>query len=522
MLPVSSEWHSKMSTQTYLIDTNVIIGLEDNHTVQPAFAALLSSASKYRVDVVVHEAARDDLHRDKDQKRREISLSKLEKFNALKKVRGLDQNVLEQRFGPFARPNDLVDAVLLDSVERGAADFLVTEDRGLHERARRHSPELGRRVLFVADAVQLLRTTFEPVEAPVRYVEELSANEIQLTDDIFDSLREDYPGFDQWWRNHCVRERRPCWGVFDNGLAGLIVRKDETAIDTDATIKVAKILKICTFKVRPEKRGVKLGELLLKKVFWFAQANKYDLAYITTYSNQVALIDLLEFYGFEHTATKPDGELIYEKTFSRRALLAVNGVSYFETDRLNYPRFIAGPQTRAFVVPIKEGYHDTLYPDLKNPAQADMFEVMGVAGGPKTPGNTIRKVYLCRAQSNLSSPGSLLLFYKGKSKSPPSQALTAVGIFEEMSIAVSTKHLMHLTGGRSVYSESELSEWGASENRPVKVINYLLAAYVEPAVPLDMLRQIGIVPGHPPQSIFELTRPHLEVLLPQLNLGFST
>lgn len=511
-----------MSTQTYLIDTNVIIGLEDHHPVQPAFAALLSIASKHKVDVMVHEAARDDIHRDKDAERRQISLSKLDKFQSIKKVRGLDRAELGQKFGTLARPNDVVDATLLDSVERGAADFLVTEDRGLHERARRFSPELGRRVLFVADAVQLLRTTFEPIEAPVRYVEELSANEIGLTDDIFDSLREDYPDFDKWWRDKCVRERRLCWGVFDDGLAGLIVRKDETAANTDATIKVAKILKICTFKVRPEKRGVKLGELLLKKVFWFAQANNYDLAYITTYENQVALIDLLEFYGFEHTETKSDGELIYEKKFTRQALRPEPPVSHFETDRLNYPRFIARPDTRAFVVPIKEGYHDTLYPDLKDPAQADLFEAFGVTGGPKTPGNTIRKVYLCRAQSNLGAPGSLLFFYKGKSKSPPSQALTAVAIFEESSMAESTIDLMHLTGGRSVYSEVELSEWGATPRRPVKVINYLLAAYIEPAVSLDELRQMGIVPGHPPQSIFELSRPHLDLLLPRLNLGFAT
>ena len=133
-----------MSTQTYLIDTNVIIGLEDHHTVQPAFAALLSIAAKHKADVMVHEAARDDIQRDKDAARRNISLSKLEKFQTLRKVRGLEQTELERRFGRLARPNDVVDATLLDSIERGAADFLVTEDRGLHERARRSSPERPR------------------------------------------------------------------------------------------------------------------------------------------------------------------------------------------------------------------------------------------------------------------------------------------------------------------------------------------------------------------------------------------
>jgi ribosomal protein S18 acetylase RimI-like enzyme len=510
-----------MSTQTYLIDTNVIIGLEDHRAVQPAFAALMSVAAKYKVDVMVHEAARDDIQRDRDSHRRAISLSKLEKFQALKKVRGLAQTDLEAKFGALSRPNDIVDATLLDALDRNAADFLVTEDRGLHERARRASPELGRRVLFVADAVQLLRTTYEPVEATVRHVEEVSANEIQLTDSIFDSLREDYPDFDVWWREKCVRGRRPCWAVFDDGVAGLIVRKDETAANTDATTKASKILKICTFKVRPEKRGVKLGELLLKKVFWFAQANKYDLVYLTTYDTQVALIDLLEFYGFRHTATKTDGELIYEKLFSRDRLQSVRGVSDFELDRLNYPRFRAEAPIRAFGVPIKEGYHDTLYPDLRNPTEPDLFEMFGATGGPKRPGNTIRKVYLCRAQSNLGPAGSLLLFYKGKSNDPPSQAMTAVGIFEELTSAESTKDLMLLTGGRSVYSEAELSDWEATTFRPVKVINYLLAAYIDPAVTIVELRNLGIIAGHPPQSIFELPRPKLDRLLPRLNLGFD-
>ena len=93
-----------MSTQTYLIDTNVIIGLEDNHTVQPAFAALLSVAAKHKVDIIVHEAARDDIQRDKDRLRRSISLSKLDKFQTLKRVRGLEKSDLERRFGSLPRP----------------------------------------------------------------------------------------------------------------------------------------------------------------------------------------------------------------------------------------------------------------------------------------------------------------------------------------------------------------------------------------------------------------------------------
>ncbi len=508
-----------MSAQSLLIDTNVIIGLEDDHTVQPVFASLLSTAAKHKVDVLVHEAARDDLARDKNEARRKVSLSKLDKFQILKKVRGLDQAQLEQEFGALNKHNDVVDATLLDALVRGAANILVTEDRGLHERARKHSAQLGRRVLFVADAVQLLNTTYEPVDAPVKYVEEVCANEIPLDDTIFDSLREGYPEFDDWWREKCVAKRRQCWIVDDAGtMAALVVRKDETAANTDATQKLSKILKICTFKVRPEKRGIKMGELLLRKIFWFAQANAYDLAYITTFVDQAALIDLLKYYGFQHTATKENGERIYEKRFSQSQLDPTPEVSDYDVCRFNYPRFIAAEHTQAFGVPIKENYHDTLYPDLKAlEPQADLFD----AQSAKRPGNTIRKVYLCRAASNLGDPGSLLFFYKGKSKHEPSQAFTAVGVFEECALAESTEDLMRLTGGRSVYSEADLANWEATPERPVKVINYLLSCYVDPPLLLANLKSLEIVGNHPPQSIFQIKPKQLASLLASINLGFE-
>lgn len=66
---------------------------------------------------------------------------------------------------------------------------------------------------------------------------------------------------------------------------------------------------------------------------------------------------------------------------------------------------------------------------------------------PTQPGNTIRKVYLCRAQSRLGDPGSILFFYKSKSVEPPSQSMTAVGVLEETLLARSTKKLMQMAGG---------------------------------------------------------------------------
>lgn len=511
-----------MRQQSYLIDTNILIGLEDYRAVEAAYAKFSSLASAHKITIFVHEAARDDIARDKNAERRRISLSKISKYQVLGKQRGLGQADLEAEFGALKRPNDVVDATLLHALKSDVVDFLVTQDKGLHERAFKHSAELGRRILFVGDAVDLLIQTYEPKQVPIRHVAEVEAHTINHKDNFFDSLREGYPEFDDWWREKCVRERRPCWVVYDDDeLAGLIVRKDETATDTDAVTKASKILKVCTFKVAPDKRGVKLGELLLKQVLWYAQRNRYDLAYLTTYEDQAALMNLLEFYGFIRAGTKDNGEFIYERAFSTAKLLDDPSVTAFDAARMNYPRFLVSEKVRGFGIPIQEDYHDTLYPDLWKPKQPDFFVGASRADRPTRPGNTIRKVYLCRAPSKLGEAGSLLFFYKGVSNESPSQAITTVGILESVTYASSTRELMQLTGGRSVYSEQQLDRWEATTAKPVKVINYLLAAYLDPAVGLNELRELGVVNGNPQQTIYEIQSAVLARLLNRANLEFD-
>lgn len=509
-----------MSAPKYLIDTNVFIGLEDPREVPAELASLTQLAAKHGVGVFVHEVARDDLARDADANRRRISLSKVSKFPLIRKVRGLTEGQLVAEFGPLPRPNDVVDATLLHALKLGVADFVVTEDKGLHDRARRYCPELTRRVLYVADAVLLLRSTYESIEVALPFVEETEAHAIPLTDRIFDSLREGYPGFDKWWMEKCVRGMRKCWVVVDEGgFDGIVVRKDETVTDTDARTPARKILKICTFKVRPERRGIKLGELLLKQALWFAQANQHDLVYLTTYPEQGALIDLLEYYGFTQTYSKEDGEVVYEKRLRREALLPMPGQSLFDAARLNYPRFCAGVGVEAYGIPIKEAFHEALFPELADRRQASLFA--RAEDAPRTPGNTIRKVYLCQANANIGQPGALLFFYKGKSNGSPSQAITTVGVFEDMTLARSLEELRRLAGGRSVYAEHQLVGWQASQRRPVKVINFLLAGHIYPPVSLDQLVVDGVFARSPPQSIFRLPRDRLDPILRRTHLGFD-
>ena len=129
----------------------------------------------------------------------------------------------------------------------------------------------------------------KPVTLPPHVVER-KAYELNLADPIFESVRADYPGFDEWF-DKCRRQHRDCWVLeIDGEIAGLVIHKRETRAEAGTKGLGPKILKICTFKVRDEFQGEKFGELLLKQVLWFGQQNKYDLTYVTAFSKHAFLM----------------------------------------------------------------------------------------------------------------------------------------------------------------------------------------------------------------------------------------
>ena len=246
-----------------LIDTNVVIGLEDWKEIPIGLARLQKLCSQHGHRLFVHEAAVSDVNRDTDIARRRVTLSKLEKFERLVGIKTPADGTLAQKYGKVSSPNDRVDVALLYALELGAIDFLVTQDQGIHARARRVSPDLADRVLTVAETLSWLVAEHEPKTVHLPLVEELPAHAVDPQDAIFESLRDGYKGFDKWWRDKCIAEHRLCWVVTIGGvLAGIVVRKDETVGSGP------KVLKLCTFKVKPEFRGEKLGELLLKQALW--------------------------------------------------------------------------------------------------------------------------------------------------------------------------------------------------------------------------------------------------------------
>jgi hypothetical protein len=506
-----------------LVDTNIVIALEDPQLVEVSLAELVRLCNEHSVGVFVDEATYDDVARDENAERRAITLSKLGKFMKLRGIPSPPEFVLESRFGAIKNEQDRTDVRLLVAVNSKAVDFLVTSDVRLQKRAERAF--LGSSVLTVEEALTWLKQSFSTKSISLPNVIERKAYELSGQETIFESLRQDYPGFDMWFEK-CKRDHRDCWVLEVEGeVAGLVIRKEENHVQAQTLHHGPKILKVCTFKVRKEFLGEKFGELLLKQILWHAQHNGYDLVYLSAFPKHEFLIALLKYYGFEETQTLSNGEVVLEKPLLKGpppTLLS----SAIDFDQKNYPRFHDGASVQKFCVPIRSEYHRRLFPEIalgkKLPLFPDeSFWPVLKAGDERLPGNTIRKVYLCRAKTQQIHAGDILFFYMSKDERyAASQSITTVAIAEQVALANSTEDLVRLTAKRSVFSTEDLKTWGATSDDPVRAIDFLLIGHVDSPITLTTLIAEGILNGWP-QSIIRLSEDGYKALKPLLRLGFD-
>lgn len=508
-----------------LVDTNIVIALEDPRLVEASLAELVRLCNEYSVGIFVDGATYDDVSRDTDVKRRAITQSKLEKFQKLRGIPMPPDAVLESKFGTIKNEQDRSDVRLLAAVDSKAVDFLVTADLRLQKRAER-SPSVIGGVLTVEEALTWLKQSFVTKSVALPDVVERKAYELSGQEPIFDSLRSDYPAFESWFAK-CKRDHRDCWVLeLEGEIAGLVIRKNEDHDEARTRNPGPKILKVCTFKVREEFQGEKFGELLLKQVLWHAQHNKYDLVYLTAFPKHAFLVGLVKYYGFEETMKLPNGEIVLEKPLLRGPLPALFGAA-LEFDGKNYPRFHDGTSVQKFCVPILPGYHRRLFPEIAFGRHLPLFPAESLwpivsRRDSRLPGNTIRKVYLCRAKTNQIRPGDVLFFYMSKdSHYAASQSITTVGIAEQITLAQSTEDLVRLTAKRSVFSAEELERFNASSGDPLKVIDFLLVGHAEHPISLDVLVEEKVFSARPPQSIATLSEERYQALKPLIRLGFD-
>lgn len=470
-----------------LLDTNVLIPLQDSYAVlSDNLANLHRLAVAGGHQLLYHPATIADFERDPNAQRRARNLEHVRKYLALDAPPPCPWNTAD------TGPNDACDNEILYALKCNAVHVLVTEDRGLLSKAR--ATGLGERTYSIQTAEEWLRRlqAEHPVVLPNIEDVPLFGLTPELATPFFDSLRRGYAGFDTWFSEKAQEGRRTWINRDDRGELGALciytVQTDERICD-DQVVLPGKALKLCTFKVGEAVRGRKIGELFLKASFRYATDNACENIFIhANAADQAYLVDLLRDFGFEERGSYL-GDQVFVKAHPVRTPGAAD-LSPLEFNRKYFPHFLSGPAIRKFMVPIKPGFHQILFPDY-DALQSVLF------GPPGSVGNAIKLAYLCKAATQQIRAGDLVLFYRTGDE----QAVTSLGVVERFEVLGDAAQIASLVSRRTVYSMREIETMAA---KPVKVILFRLVAHLPKTVAFDQLLAEAAVNGNI-QSITQIS-----------------
>jgi len=484
-----------------LIDTNILIYREDDRVAAQNVSDLFGLLHEIPVEIMIHPASVADIQHDTDARRREVMLSKTGIYKQLPHPPDstADRDFIQIIGNPIF-PQDNVDNEILYTIIRGAADFLLTEDAGIHKKA--HLTGVSDRVLHIDDALQFFRqfvSKKERIPSPPGLKEDFMHN-LDLHDPIFDSLKRDYPEFEDWFMRKS-REMRKCFVSYrpDRTIGALLIYKfEDEPIDVIPALPRKKRMKIATLKVTHF--GNKIGELLLKISTDLTIQEGCDEIFLTHFTeDNDRLVELITEFGFIEAGKNSRGEEIFvKKLIPGPADIA--SLPPTEIFKRFYPSFSEGPGVRKWIVPIYPEYHNRLFTDYGG-RQTMLFEH---AGEFIVEGNTIRKAYLSHSRIKQLKAGDLLIFYRSKDD----QSLTSIGIIEDVRTGLAdTNEIIRYVGKRTVYTPGEIE----ASPKPLMVILFRHHFHLKNPLKLATLLASGIFLG-PPQSIMQISDEHYNVI----------
>lgn len=488
-----------------LIDTNIFIPLEltsvsdfepETHTINE----LYRKTKEINYHVFLLDMQKKDIENDKNADRKSIRLLAFEKYELLKNVKTTE---IVSKFFPNVPENshDFIDIALLNALCANAVSILVTNDEGIHKKAKKIGKE--DLVYYLADALDFINNQLPKklkVDISHPIIKSEKCYNIDINDSFFDSLRADYNGikFNNWFKEKCQNGHRDCLVINDNNkLVGLCIYKFEAPCYEMA----GTILKICTFKLAVS--GNKKGELLLHKLFDYSYSSNVDWIYVTAYEKNY-ICQFFENFGFErYSKVKEDtGELIFRKRMKPN-IKDYESFSPLEFDIKFGPRYFNDKQD-AFLVPIIASYHDMLFPDSIK--QDSLFPEFNYANSFS---NAIRKAYLCKSNSTLIKEGSILFFYKSHDVG----TIETCGIVERIERLQNTDEIVSVTGRRTVYRRGEIEKMCA-DKKDVLVLLFRQAESFLNEIKLSDLQKEKLV-NCVPQSITKLTEEAKKWILQQ-------
>ncbi|MFZ3171816.1 MAG: hypothetical protein WA118_07545 [Carboxydocellales bacterium] len=278
-------------------------------------------------------------------------------------------------------------------------------------------------------------------------------SECDINDTFFDSLKEDYPEFEDWFRKKAAEDKEAFVFSDEAGLGAFVCLKpdDNEPIELmDRTLPAAKRFKISTLKLADRFQGLRLGEGAVGIALWHWQKDKSKEIYVTVFEKHKPLISLLELFGFKCIGTlKRTGECAFFRSREQ--------IDYSDPFK-SFP-FINPNFTVASLIPIKHDWHDTLFPFSELMRTNQEVEEMAAANG-------ITKVYIGTPSSLPNhAVGEPVIVYRISDKEPKTyhSVATSYSVITDIKVIksgwkykMSQEDFLRYIGNKSVFTGDEL------------------------------------------------------------------
>lgn len=325
--------------------------------------------------------------------------------------------------------------------------------------------------------------------------------QIDLTDKFFDSLRNSYPHFDEWFRSKSTAGESAFVYYNDEGvLLDFLYLKEEREAVTDVypPLLAKHRLKVGTFKI--DSRGTRRGERLMKKLLDYAIARDVEEVYVTIFSEPrlQPLIRSFEKFGFEKCGVKKHDEGKEEDVYLR-------DMRQIKGDVLKDYPFTDIRNKRFFMLSILPAYHTRLFPDsiLNNERKYDIIQ-------DNSETNSIYKTYICWMQGTRHLiPGDNIVIYRTNDKKGPANyrsvctSICTVLEVKTISDFEDENDFVHYTHKQSVFSESDLRQWYRNKSDFILINMVYNIAFSHKVILKDLREKVNLNPNY--WGFFQLT-----------------
>lgn len=310
--------------------------------------------------------------------------------------------------------------------------------------------------------------------------------EIDLNDSFLDSLKSDYPEFEEWFARKSQSNDQAYVQYNDGQLQAFLYMKDESDIPLDDVIPsrpACRRLKVGTFKIDAHK--TKLGERFIKKILDQGIVGNYDEIYVTIFPKHVGLISLLMKYGFIESGKKGD------------ELVLVKDLKHLSGDMLKDYPLVDVEHNRKFLLAIYPKYHTKLFPDsiLRNEDKYELIKDVNYT-------NSIHKIYLCFMPGTATlKKGDLIAIYRTNDYLGPARYRSVVSSICQVEEVRTKKDFANVadfiryTNKYSIFEENELINWFSTKKDLIVIKMTYNIALTKRVTRQYLLDEVGISPN---------------------------